>query len=418
MFLRIKNVLRASHGLFLIGGSGALEKIIHLGTFFGLTLLLEPEDYGLFALAWIVIAVADSFFDFGSSLGYMSSAKSGDKNQYKKILNGAAVIFSLFWFSVCAIVGCVLLLSGNEKVGELIIPTAFIFLLKGYIYPCTTTLSLNKEYKSLSILQITPAILGGVAGFWFAKEGAGVWALVLRYLVAGASSCLILTVISPYTKKIVFNLTQIRTWLRHGWMLSVSNNVGWLVVYQVEQAVIGSTMGPAVLGLYNFARKPADIASQVLSQIGSRFYLPSYITDQIGIIRVYKDATFVACLCGFFSVLGYFVAKLAILNFWSEDWHPVINILPLAFVIIPLISIETVFKYFLAARGSSRIILIVNLSAAAVSIPLFLLAATMGLHVQYFLWVAIVILTLKIGAFFIVTNFYMAERDGQVVVNL
>lgn len=385
-----------SRGLLWVGGVNVLEKLIHLSTFLGLSLWLVPEDYGVFALAWVLIAIGDSFFGLGSAFGYM---RERENPKAKEIFNGAAFLFAAFWSTLCVIAGCIIFLWGAKEVGQIVCFLAIPFICRGFTYGCATTFALNQNYRLMSTFQLAPALLGGVAGIFTAIEGGGVWALVIRYIVAGIAGCFVIAFLSPYTHRIIIDIERIVLWLRDGWRLAVSNNIGWLVVYQIEQVVIGAAMGPAILGLYNFARKPADIAGQVLDQVGKQFFLPHYIREASSSLQAVKSALLLALVCALGALCIMVVAEFLLINFWSESWLPVAALLPVSLLLIPLAAIDNAFKSFLAAAGDSSKILSVTIFSSILSVFLLFACVQMGLGVVYILWAAILSMLIKVILF-------------------
>lgn len=396
---KAKSKILSMKGLMFVVSANSLEKLIHFVTFFGLSLWLLPEDYGLFALAWVVIAIAESFYDFGSSLGYMADYREGKADDLKRAYNGASLLFAVFWVLVCVLFGSIISVLFSNAVGELVIATSVIFLFRGCVLPCMTTFSLNKEYQKLAACQILPAIAGGIGGVIFALSGAGVWALLARYLVAEFTRLILVLALSPYDKRFSIDILITKKWLRSGWKYSLSNNIGWLSVFQVEQVVIGSTLGAATLGIFNFARKPVDIASQTLSQVGKQYFLPSFLTNQKAIKHVINEGLILAGICGLAGILGYVSAKYILLNYWEEQWWPVIEFLPICFALLPIVAMQNVLGAFLASRGESHTILIVECAISALSILMIGILAVGGGELFYFFCATLLANIFKVAAY-------------------
>lgn len=400
-----------ARGLLWVGGANVFEKLIHLATFLGLSLWLVPADYGVFALAWVLIAVGDSFFDLGTALGYM---REGMEGKAKEVFNGAALLFAVFWSVICLVAGAIISFFGTELVAEIIFVLAVPFLCRGFTNSCATTFAFNGDYQLLSTFKLVPAVLGGVSGIWMAIEGGGVWALVIRYIVAGITGCIVIALWSPYTHKITIDVRRILRWFREGWRLSVSNNIGWLVVFQIEQVVIGAAMGASVLGLFNFARKPADIAGQVLDQVGKQYFLPFYIREGGSSLQAVRSALMLAGACAFGAFCVLAVAKFLLTNFWSESWLPVAALLPVSLILIPLAAVDNILKSYLAAAGDSSKILSVTIFSSCMSIVLLFICVQIELDVVFILWSAILTMIVKVMLFTLFVLHVKRESFGEL----
>lgn len=394
---RLSSKIFRFKGMFLVGGITSLEKAIHLVTFIALSPWISPADYGLFALAWVVMAVVDGFFDFGASLGFFSD--KSDFESAKRVMNGAALMFSAFWAILCVFIAVLVSLFEGRSIDEILYVLAGVVFLRGFVYPSAVTFARNQNYRLLAISGITPAIVGGVTGIGLAIFDWGVWALVCRYVVDAVVRCFIVWIFSPYTHALSFDTSRVVRWVREGWRLAVSNNLGWLVVMQSEQLIIGSVMGPAILGIYNFAKKPVDIAGQALGQMGSKYFLPTYVRQQYSVYSVIKMSIMLSVLVALVSLPLCWTAMTSVISYWPPQWAPSVSLMPFVFMLLPVLMLEAPLKSYLAAQGHSAVVLKLTVLSAVASMLTAIICAFTSKSIEFIAGGAVVIGLFRAVAF-------------------
>lgn len=406
--VEVVSLIKRFRGLFLVGGVTSLEKAIHLVTFFALSPWVSPEEYGLFALAWVVIAVVDGFFDFGASFGFLSDKGGGEES--KQILNAASLIFSSSWASVCILSAFIVSCFDDRSIDELLYILSLIVLLRGVSYPCCLTFIRNQDYRLLTLNGIIPPILGGITGIVLAVYGWGVWALVGRYLADAVVRCVLVWVYSPYSHKLLVDIHRTYIWIAKGWKLAVSNNLGWLVVLQVEQVIIGSVMGPAMLGIYNFAKKPVDIAGQIFGPVSNKYFLPTYISRPHSVASVMKMGITLSVITAIACIPGCWLAMTLVFSYWPAQWAPAAELMPLVFLLLPILIFEVPLKSFLAAQGNSGVILKLTILSSIMSMFVVVFCAFTASEIVLIVYGAILVSLLRLVIFILFV--VRTERGG------
>ncbi len=380
-------------GLVWIAGANLLEKVIQFITYFGFSFWLHPSDYGIFALAWVVIAIAESFFDFSIGLGFMQDQDNPE--QARRIYNGAAILCALFWTAICALVGAACYLAGFPEIALMIFTLSVLFICRMLTAPSNLYFMLYEEYRLLAFFKLVPVVVGGLAGILVAIVGGGAWALVSRYFAAGLIGVFLVLLFSPYCLTPVFNFSVIKNWLSRGWKLAVSNNMGWLLVSQTEQILIASFLGSAVLGIYNYARKPMEISAQLLAQIAYQYFLPRFVREGDGARRVVQWALSLAAVMLLAVGVFDFAIKWFAYDIWPEAWWPAFDLMPLAMLCLPPMAMDSILSAYLAANYMVSEVLKINITFAVSSILVVVTCVSMRLGIEVILWGAIALMSMK-----------------------
>ena len=140
--------------------------------------LLTPEDYGLVAMASVVIKFVQMFKTFGLSAAVVQ----------KKHVNHAQVS-TLFWINsgisfvigliIIAIAPAVAWFYQEPRLTNIMLVLSSVFIFGGLSIQHQALLRRQMRFASLARIELTSMALGVIAGIVAALNGAGYWALII-----------------------------------------------------------------------------------------------------------------------------------------------------------------------------------------------------------------------------------------------
>lgn len=249
-------------------GSRGLGLVI----FYLISLHVQPSDLGLMGMAWVLIAVCEAFLSFGINFSYIREREISERD--RSSFFWTMLIFGWFWAGV---VVCLAPLAGmlyGVEVVKVTYVLACYFPLQSLAMTPMTFLIRDLKFKDLAIREVLCTFVGGLAGVFMAFHGFGVWSLVTRHLVAAAFSVCLLYYFTRWIPRREYDLKKIKKFLRVGLPFALSNNIGWLIGLQFEQAIVGSALGASSLGLLNYAKKPFDVLVQISTGVRDSVIIP------------------------------------------------------------------------------------------------------------------------------------------------
>ena len=166
----------------LWGASGSVvQLVLQFGIQVVLARVLGPEQYGLFALAMVVISLA-GFFTFGVTSALIQ----------KRTVNGDDVRFANFWqlcigatvaAAVFALATPAAAFFEEPRVAPVIQALAVVCLVQALCSTAGALLQRELDFKSVQLATLGAYALGyGVVGIPLAFLGYGVGALVMAFL--------------------------------------------------------------------------------------------------------------------------------------------------------------------------------------------------------------------------------------------
>lgn len=223
--------------------------------------LLNPTDYGFFALALAVVALGEVFRDFGLSTAAV---------QAKTLSHGQQS--NLVWINValgCILAGlCVVLAplltaaTGHSEASELVRVMAVSFVINGALAQYRANLNRRMEYRALVVSDVVGQLIGVALAIVSAAAGMGFWALAVQQIGGLLATLVITALFAGWLPGRPDRSADVRPMLRFGIGMVGTQLVGY-ANNNIDTLVIGLRFGPVDLGVYNRAYQ---ILTQTLNQ--------------------------------------------------------------------------------------------------------------------------------------------------------
>ncbi|OLC46759.1 MAG: hypothetical protein AUH80_06230 [Chloroflexi bacterium 13_1_40CM_4_65_16] len=233
----------------LWGASGSAAQLaLQLGIQVILARLLGPEQYGLFAMAAVVILLS-TFFTISLAYGLIQKRTVTDEDvrfvNFWQLSVGAAVAIAVFLLADPA--------AGffNEpRVAPLIRAMSIVCLLQAAASPSANLLTRDLDFKSIYLAGIASYAVGyGLVGIPLAISGYGVNALVMAFITQTLLSLALLYGCKRHVLGFV-------TWHRDAYALwsygftVFATNINNCVLLHLSRVVVGRLFPSAAMGLY------------------------------------------------------------------------------------------------------------------------------------------------------------------------
>lgn len=252
-----------------------------------LTRLLDKSDFGLIAIAMMVIAFTDIFSEVGSTVAIIHKQNITEL-QYS----------SVFWFNIILSTVIYTILCGltpltadfyHEPILNAIIPILGLqILINAFGKMFQTIKTKNLEFKFISLVKIGAATIGFVATVLLAFWDFGVFSLVygqlLQIFLTQAVYCI--TGLRSHRISFKMDLFLIRDFIKIG-LYRVGSQFFDFLASKIDIFLIGRFWGMDDLGLYNLAKeliiKPFSIIYSVINNVASAAF--AKIQDNMDTVR-------------------------------------------------------------------------------------------------------------------------------------
>jgi lipopolysaccharide exporter len=214
---------------------------------------LPPFDLGLYAIVNLVLGFAYLFSDAGLTQGIISRQDAR-----------AEQIVSLYWLNVVSGLGiCAIFclaapllaaLYGQPRLLGLLLLAALNFSVVPFGQAYQALLQKHLRFSALGRVELATNILGGLCGIAMLYAGVGVYALVLSQLFSTTLRSLLLRIVgrSLLRVRLRVDFREIRPFIHFGIFQLGDRTLNYLNS-RLDQFLIGSLLGPQMLGYYNMA---------------------------------------------------------------------------------------------------------------------------------------------------------------------
>jgi O-antigen/teichoic acid export membrane protein len=281
---------------------------------------LQPQDFGLVALAYSIVSFASGFGPtaFGEALIQQQSIRRSHLD-------------TVFWLSF---------VSAALLYGVLFLGSSFLARAVGHaeIAAILMILALRIFFDMMSI--VPNALIGRTMSFHLAAvrtgiatcvsaviclalimAGFGLWALAIAQIAAPAAGCVAAFWGARWLPGFRVKYSSLRELLHYGVFASGNR---FLQTMNLDQLIIGTLVSPAALGIYNFSRRLFEMINNVVAgglTSVSHALLSSLQNDQNKVREAFLMATFGCSLISFPAFMGLAaVADDAIPLIFGPHW--------------------------------------------------------------------------------------------------
>lgn len=213
--------------------------------------LLAPADFGLVALALVVVGLGELFRDFGLSQASVQATVLSAKQRTNLFWINAAI--GLMLTALCLAAGPLLgLLSGEPEVVGICQALSATFLLNSLAAQYRAGLMRQLRFTAIAMLEVCAAAMGLVVAISGGILGIGYWALVAQQLTTVTVTAIALWVLGRWLPGLPNREGEVRSFLSFGFNLMASQIVSYIAA-KADTVILGFRYSPEVLGLYNRA---------------------------------------------------------------------------------------------------------------------------------------------------------------------
>jgi len=266
---------RAARGAAWIGLSFGVTRVVSLVNSVVLARLLVPADFGIVAMASLMLAFVGPFQDSGLEQAFI--AKTDRVREAAATIAWTTPVTGVLVYVVAAASApLVAWLFRTPAVVPVVHVLALNFVLRGLAIAPMGILSKELAFRAKAMVAIASAVADLGVGVGLALAGAGYWSLVGAQLAATAVAGAAAWVLAPWRPRGRFSFARLREMAPFGRHMVAGNFLGFLGSY-LDNITVGRTLGSEALGLYGVAFKWGQLPPQALSATVTQVAFPSFV---------------------------------------------------------------------------------------------------------------------------------------------
>jgi O-antigen/teichoic acid export membrane protein len=318
-------------GVRSAGASAGFTYLIQLGQTVVLSRLLDPADFGLFAMTLVVTGFATLLAEMGLANAVIQarevSAESRSSLYWLNVLTGTAA-FAV----VCLSSPLVAAAYGESRVAGLLPWVALPLLFGSFGQQFQAFFERELEFGRLAEIEVGSGIVGALVAIGAALAGGGVLALAAGLVANTAvrNGLLMLFGWRRWRPSLRLRREDLGGYVGFAFRHSGQRLANY-VSANLDYALIGGFLGARPLGYYTVAYNLANLPSSRVNAVVNRVFFPLLARAQSDPSRV-RDAYLrlqeYTATINFPIVAGLAItAPLLIPVFYGEDWIPAVPLL-------------------------------------------------------------------------------------------
>jgi lipopolysaccharide exporter len=248
---------------------------------------VDPKAFGLVALAFTALFVFSTLQDsgMGAALVHQRGVDLEDATATVFVFSvvAGAALYAVAFFAAPYIARA---FHAHELTNVLRV-LAILIPLRSLSTVPSALLEKAVEFRPRTVSDLAAAGVQAVASIVLAVLGAGVWALVLGQVAAGAVSAAVLWKLIPERPQLRrASRAAARGLLRYGRFVTAGNLLN-IASTSVDNVMVARLLGATLLGFYTVAYRITELPVLVIGSIVGRAMFPIYsmLRDEIPIVR-------------------------------------------------------------------------------------------------------------------------------------
>ena len=341
--------------------------------------LIPPNEYGLMAMAGVVVALGFLFRDMGTSAALIQ------KQEISEDLKNA-----VFWLNVITgIVLAIAIVIASPIAAQYFSQAGLmpVLLLLSLTFPITSLASSHlalmerqSQFKKIAYIESSSSLIATILAIVAAYNEWGVYSLVVQSLVNALISTILIWKASRWLPSIYGYkyLKEIKQIFGFSGNLVAFNFINYFS-RNADRYIIGRFMASAILGAYDLAYKIMLFPLQTLTFVVSRSMLPvlsKYQNNKKEFNETYLQALSWITFISFPLMTGMMVLRDSFVNLvFGVQWHLVASILWWLAPTGMLQSMNSTTGAVLTAKGKTNVLFYTGIMSAVIYLTCFLISA-------------------------------------------
>jgi len=362
-----------------------VQTVLRLATTVLLARLVAPEDFGLIAIALVVVNLAALVSGLG--LGPALVQRTDLRAEHVGVAFTLSAGFGALLAALTASSAIPAAAFFDQPSLRRVLPVlAVIFLFKGVELTPNDMLVREMRFRSYYLTSTIAVTVASAVGVILAVAGWGIWALVSLSLVEAALAAMLAWVVAiragVWSPSVSMDRGALRDLLPYSSYVTVSLLVGY-GQSNADNLLIGKILGTRPLGYYNLAYRAFLLPLQRFGEVISDSVFPALaaVKDDLPRLRAgFLRSTQYVALVFFPLTIGMAItAPQAVPVAFGRQWIPAVQTLQVLALTGPLVSMSRLKGPLFMAIGRPNWDFWLNVLGVALYVPAFLVGIQHGI---------------------------------------
>jgi O-antigen/teichoic acid export membrane protein len=375
--------------------------------------ILAPTDYGLFAMAQVVLMLLNLLNGYGLASALIQKPDVGPRELRQAF--GMLVLLNLvLGLLQLALAPVAAAYYRQEMVADLLRVQALLYLPTPFIAFSYALLARRMDFRRQAQVNLVSSVMGALAALGGALAGWGVWTLVFAPIVLFTTRAIGLTWAARSLMWPSFDFRGAGMMARYGGLIAA----GQLFAFMQSQAdvlIAGRLFEPHDIGIYTTALFLTQIFQNKFVPPLNEVAFSAYARiqhDSRTVATAFAKATRIIMIAALPFFIGLAVtAEPLVLVALGEKWRETVPIIQLIAVAMPFMTLFSLFPPVINALGRPGIS-VRNAALGAVLLPLaFLVGSQWGIIGLAAVWIVAYPVQLAIAAWWTLPVIGISKRE-------
>lgn len=362
---------RVRSAIFWRSGSQIVAQLVMWSSTFLVIRLLDPRDYGLFAMTQIVLSLM-SLMNGYSFTGALVQAESIDSRRVSQVF-GMLILMN---FGLAAaqflLAPAAAAYFRQPIVADMLRVQSILHLFTPFIMMPQALLSRRIDFKTQARANLTAALLAALVALGCAYAGCGVWTLIAAPVALFGTRALMLAMLGRWWVWPSFRFAGAGATLSFGGAMLASEML-WFVQTQADIFIAGRRLDAHSLGIYTTALFLSQILINKFLPPLNEVAFPAYARlqdDRAAVARAFLKAARIIMLVSLPFGLGLaLTAEPLVLAVLGPKWREAAPIAAILGLVVPFVALRTIYQPVANALGRPGIMAAIS-GAGAIVMPI------------------------------------------------
>ncbi len=374
---RASFVSRVRSAVLWRSGSQIITQIISWSSTLIVIRLLAPQDYGLFAMAGVVLVLLNTMNGYGLASALIREPEVTEQRLRQTLgmlilLNGG---LALIQFLAAPFVAAYF---KQPEVANILRVQALIYVTVPFNALSHAILSRKLDFRRPAQVRLLSAIVGAVTAFVMASAGFGVWTLVTAPIAMYVTEGIGMMIAAQAPWRPSFRFTGAGHIAGFGGMMTVTQ-LFWFVQSQADVMIAGRMLEPHWLGVYTTALFLAQLlAAKFVPPINEVAFAAYSRQQQHGpgpVLATIRLVLLIAlpAYAGMAATAPLLVAVLL-----GDKWLEIAPLLPVLALAMSLMTLQILFSPATNALGVPKVAMRISMLGAVIMPSAFFIGSHFG----------------------------------------
>lgn len=367
-------------------GSQILTQIVAWSSTLIVIRLLAPSDYGLFAMAQVMLVLLNTMNGYGLASALIRDEEVSDERLRQTLgmlllLNGGLAVAQFLSAPLVAAY------FEQPMVADLLRVQSLLYFATPFIALPHAILSRNMNFRAPAQVRLLAAIAGAATALGCAIAGLGVWTLVIAPFAMFYTEAVGMMIASRAPWRPIFRFKGAREIAEFGGILTVAQFF-WFVQSQSDIVIAGRVLDTHDLGTYTTGLFLAQLlATKFVPPINEVAYA-AYSRQQGDGPGPLLKAIQLVMLLALPAYAGMAVlAEPLVMVLLSEKWAGIVPLLPIFCLAMAMLTLQILFAPATNAAGAPKVSLRISILGSIIMPVAFLIGSNWSLQGFAWAWV-------------------------------